>query len=149
MTLDGLQGLLAKRFKAINTRKMYYNPKVYLVRYADDFIITCENRETLENEIKLMVKEFLADRGLTLSEEKTKITHIDDGFDFLGFNIRKYKGNLLITPSKDKVKKLYGKIKEIVERKQVCEARDTYKTSNPCDRWLGKLLQKLCCLRDI
>ena len=116
MTLDGLQGLLAKRFKAINTRKMYYNPKVYLVRYADDFIITCENRETLENEIKLMVKEFLADRGLTLSEEKTKITHIDDGFDFLGFNIRKYKGNLLITPSKDKVKKLYGKIKEIVER---------------------------------
>lgn len=58
MTLDGLQGLLAKRFKAINTRKMYYNPKVYLVRYADDFIITCENRETLENEIKLMVKEF-------------------------------------------------------------------------------------------
>lgn len=95
MTLDGLQGLLAKRFKAINTRKMYYNPKVYLVRYADDFIITCENRETLENEIKLMVKEFLADRGLTLSEEKTKITHIDDGFDFLGFNIRKYKGNPL------------------------------------------------------
>ena len=91
MTLDGLQGLLAKRFKAINTRKMYYNPKVYLVRYADDFIITCENRETLENEIKPMVKEFLAVRGLTLSEEKTKITHIDDGFDFLGFNIRKYK----------------------------------------------------------
>ena len=88
MTLDGLQGLLAKRFKAINTRKMYYNPKVYLVRYADDFIITCENRETLEYEIKPMVKEFLAVRGLTLSEEKTKITHIDDGFDFLGFNIR-------------------------------------------------------------
>lgn len=58
MTLDGLQGLLAKRFKAINTRKMYYNPKVYLVRYADDFIITCENRETLEYEIKPMVKEF-------------------------------------------------------------------------------------------
>ena len=43
-------------------------------------------------------KEFLAVRGLTLSEEKTKITHIDDGFDFLGFNIRKYKGNLTHYP---------------------------------------------------
>ena len=46
----------------------------------------------LEQEIMPMVKEFLQARGLTLSEEKTKITHIDEGFDFLGFNIRKYKG---------------------------------------------------------
>ena len=61
---------------------------VNLVRYADDFIITCENRETLENEIKPLVAEFMAERGLTLSEEKTVITNIRDGFDFLGFNIR-------------------------------------------------------------
>lgn len=66
---------------------------------ADDFIITGRSKEALE-EIKPLVVDFLQERGLTLSEEKTKITHIDDGFDFLGYNIRKYKGVLLIKPSK-------------------------------------------------
>lgn len=73
---------------------------VNLVRYADDFIITCENRETLENEIKPLVAEFMAERGLTLSEEKTVITNIRDGFDFLGFNIRKYGNEILTKPTK-------------------------------------------------
>ena len=63
---------------------------VNLVRYADDFIITCENRETLEKEIKPLVADFMSERGLTLSEEKTVITNIHDGFDFLGINIRKF-----------------------------------------------------------
>ena len=52
-----------------------------------------------------MLVEFLAERGLELSDEKTVITHIDDGFDFLGYNIRKYKGVLLIKPSKKSLKK--------------------------------------------
>ena len=71
---------------------------VNLVRYADDFIITSAEKEVLEREIKPMLVEFLAERGLELSEEKTVITHIDDGFDFLGFNIRKFKGVLLTQP---------------------------------------------------
>lgn len=49
----------------------------------------------LENHVKPLVIEFLQARGLTLSEEKTKITHIEEGFDFLGFNIRKYKGKFI------------------------------------------------------
>ena len=71
-------------------------PKVNLIRYADDFVVTAENRETLE-EIKSMLTDFLVLRGLILSEEKTLITHIPEGFDFLGFNARKYNGKLLIT----------------------------------------------------
>ena len=82
--------MLAEKYhkKFVNRKTIYY-PKVHLVRYADDFIITGRSKEALE-EIKPLVVDFLKERGLTLSEEKTKITHIDDGFDFLGYNIRKY-----------------------------------------------------------
>ena len=96
MALDGLQAMLAENFKLRRTKMGYFNPMVNLVRYADDFIITCSDRETLETLVRPAVSEFLQARGLTLSEEKTKITHIDEGFDFLGFNVRKYKGTLLI-----------------------------------------------------
>lgn len=57
----------------------------------------------LINEIKPLLITFLQKRGLTLSEEKTHVTHINVGFDFLGFNLRKYKGKLLIKPSKNNV----------------------------------------------
>ena len=60
------------------------------MRYADDFVITGYSRELLENEVKPLVEAFLMERGLTLSPEKTRITHISQGFDFLGQNIRKY-----------------------------------------------------------
>ena len=70
MALDGLQKVLAERYKRRTIKGKHYSPMVNLVRYADDFIITCENRETLENEIKPLVAEFMAERGLTLSEEK-------------------------------------------------------------------------------
>lgn len=67
------------------------------MRYADDFIITGISKEVLENEVKPVVVEFFKDRGLTLSEEKTKITHIEEGYDFLGQNVRKYKGKNTLT----------------------------------------------------
>ena len=118
MALDGLQAMLAENFKLRRTKMGYFNPMVNLVRYADDFIITCSDRETLETLVRPAVSEFLQARGLTLSEEKTKITHIDEGFDFLGFNVRKYKGTLLIKPSKKNVKEFLAKIKSIVRKNQ-------------------------------
>ena len=80
--------------------------KVNVVIYADDFVITGSSKELLENHIKPRVAAFLKQRGLELSEEKTKITHIDQGFDFLGFNVRKYNSKLLIKPSKKNIKNL-------------------------------------------
>jgi RNA-directed DNA polymerase len=74
-----------------------YCPKVNLIRYADDFVVTAENEDILK-EIKTLLIDFLFERGLSLSEEKTLITHISKGFDFLGFNVRKYNGKLLINP---------------------------------------------------
>ena len=118
MALDGLQAMLAENFNLRRTKMGYFNPMVNLVRYADDFIITCSDRETLETLVRPAVSEFLQARGLTLSEEKTKITHIDEGFDFLGFNVRKYKGTLLIKPSKKNVKEFLAKIKAIIRKNQ-------------------------------
>ncbi len=89
-----------------------------LVIYADDFVVLTETREKA-NEIYEKLKLYLSKRGLELSKEKTKITHIEEGFNFLGFNIRQYKkmdGNkLLIKPSREAVKKAKKKIKNTFE----------------------------------
>jgi RNA-directed DNA polymerase len=93
LTLDGLEKLLKSKYPA-------NQGKVNLIRFADDFVITGASRELLEQEIKPLVQGFLAERGLELSPEKTQITRIEDDFDFLGHNVRKYKGKLLIKPAK-------------------------------------------------
>ncbi len=113
MALDGLERELRKRFKPSNW-KIAGKYKMNFVRYADDFIVTGISREFLENEVKPVVEEFLTKRGLALSVEKTKITHIDKGFDFLGFNVRKYKGVLLIKPSKNNIKAFLTNIRETI-----------------------------------
>ena len=104
MTLDGLEKLLREKYPAkgpgSNKGK---RSKVHMVRYADDFIITGSSQTLLEKEVKPLVIGFLQERGLELSQEKTTITHIADGFDFLGQNIRKYNGLLLTRPSKKNV----------------------------------------------
>lgn len=114
MTLDGLEELVGKaNQKRYPGKSRKYNAKVHLVRYADDFVITADTKEILE-ELKPEISRFLAERGLILSEEKTLITHITEGFDFLGFNIRKYNGTLLIKPSKKSQKKVIKKLHELV-----------------------------------
>jgi RNA-directed DNA polymerase len=105
-TLSGLEAAV----KAVTKR----NDKVNICVYADDFIITGANRQVLEDKVKPAVQTFLAERGLALSETKTRITHIDEGFDFLGFNIRKYKGKLLIKPAKASIKHFLGDIRRLI-----------------------------------
>jgi len=90
--------------------------KVYLVTYADDFIVTSASKEVLENKVKPVISQFLKERGLELSQEKTTIKHIEeDGFDFLGFHGRKYKTKLLIKPQKERVKKFLKKIRATIK----------------------------------
>lgn len=99
MVLDGLEPMILDVYWRSRVKKTFsvkYNAhKVHVVRFADDFIVTASDRESLEN-IKQMIEVFLLERGLTLSKEKTVITHIDKGFDFLGWNFRKFKGKLII-----------------------------------------------------
>ena len=115
MVLDGLETILRKKFYNTNRNGKSYSPKVNYVRYADDFIITGRSKELLENEVLPIVKGFMAERGLQLSEDKTVITHIDDGFDFLGFNVRKYNGKMLIKPSKKNMQAFLTKIREVIK----------------------------------
>jgi RNA-directed DNA polymerase len=89
--------------------------KVNVVKYADDFIITGASRALLEDRVKPAITDFLATRGLSLSQEKTHISHIDEGFDFLGVNIRKYSGKLLITPAPKKVLAFRESLKELIQ----------------------------------
>lgn len=131
MTLDGLQTLLAERFKRRSINYKIFRYKVNLVRYADDFIITGYSKELLENEVKPLVVDFLKERGLTLSDEKTTITHIQDGFDFLGFNIRKFHKRLYTSPSKRAQKRFRAKISEIVRRHRMCKQESLIRMLNP------------------
>ncbi|MDD5277936.1 MAG: group II intron reverse transcriptase/maturase [Methylovulum sp.] len=127
MTLDGLAAKLAERFPQARQTGL----KMNMVRYADDFIITGHSKEWLELEVKLIVVDFLAERGLVLSPEKTKITHITDGFDFLGWNIRKYNGKLLMKPSNANVKAHLDKIREVIKGNQTAKQAHLIRMLNP------------------
>jgi RNA-directed DNA polymerase len=112
--LDGLQGLLAEHFDSPESR--HRATKVHLARYADDFIITGTSKVLLEYGVRPLVAHFLSERGLELSHEKTKITHIEDGFDFLGQNVRRYPdGAVLLKPSKQNVKTFLSKIRATLD----------------------------------
>jgi RNA-directed DNA polymerase len=112
IALDGLEAVLAERFARTPTANKRFH--VRLVRYADDFIITGSSKELLEKEVKPCVEVFLAERDLELSKEKTQITHISEGFDFLGQNVRKYHGKLLIKPSAKNVKAFLDSVRETI-----------------------------------
>lgn len=139
MTLDGLERLLQERLptrQKVNGRT-HFN-KLNFVRYADDFIITGESPEFLRDKVLPIVKEFLTERGLQLSEEKTVITHIEDGFDFLGKNIRKYNGKLLIKPSKTSVKSFLEKVRSIIKGNKSTKQETLIRKLNPVIRgWVN------------
>ncbi len=127
MTLDGLEALLSEKIPRVRREER----KMNLVRYADDFIITGNSKEWLEQEVKPIVVQFLAERGLMLSPEKTKITHIEKGFDFLGWNIRKYNGKLLMKPSKANVKAHLDKLRETIKANKSAKQSDLIRLLNP------------------
>ena len=131
--LDGLEAVLESHFGKKNT-KASYKTKVNYVRYADDFVITGISKELLVDEVKPLVEAFMAERGLTLSAEKTLITHISDGFDFLGQNVRKYSGKLLIKPSHKSLKTVLTKIKAIVSGNKTVPAWLLIEKLNPIIR---------------
>jgi RNA-directed DNA polymerase len=116
IALHGLESLLniSYRKEKRKTKVSFVNQTKYAVaKYADDFVIMCESEEEANN-LYNKLKPYLKTRGLELAFEKTKVTHIENGFDFLGFNIRKYKthngSKVLIKPSKDSIKAAKKKI---------------------------------------
>lgn len=117
MALNGMKEILTKRFHTNRLGKVdlrFKNAhKVNLVRYADDFIVTAETKEIAE-EANELIREFLKTRGLELSEEKTTITYINDGFDMLGWNFRKWDEKLIVKPSKKAIKNFVASLSETI-----------------------------------
>jgi len=131
VTLNGLErGLishLGAKFGIAKAKKL----KIHVVRYADDFVITGDSKEVLVSEVRPWVEAFLAVRGLQLSEEKTRITHIDHGFDFLGWNFRKYSKKMLIKPSKKNAQAFYCKVGETISGNKAVRQEDLIRLLNP------------------
>lgn len=128
MTLDGLERELKKHFRRKPSRKVNF------VRYADDFIVTARSKELLEHDVLPVIKSFLEERGLELSHEKTKITHIEEGFDFLGQKIRKFNGKLLIKPAKNNTLSFLSKVRQIIKTNKQATAGNLILQLNPVIR---------------
>lgn len=142
LALDGLERMLEERYPHRGRRSAQH--KVNLVRYADDFVITGGSKELLENEVLPLVSAFMAERGLELSAEKTLITHIEDGFDFLGQNVRKYSGKLIIKPSVKNVKAFLDKIRGIIKTKKATAAGALIGQLNPIIRGWANYHRHVC-----
>ncbi|MEU8252393.1 group II intron reverse transcriptase/maturase [Nonomuraea sp. NPDC048916] len=84
-----------------------------LCRYADDFIVACHSQEQAAK-VTAQLSQWLKARGLALNEDKTRIVHACQGFDFLGFNIRRYpNGKLIIKPSAAAVRRIRSRLREV------------------------------------
>lgn len=133
ITLDGIEKKIKETYWITpkGTIDAGYNKhKVNYTRYADDFIVSADSMETL-NEIKEIITHHLTQRGLTLSEEKTRITNITNGFDFLGWNFRKYNGRIYIKPSINSIKKMKETIDTMIKTHQGKSQTELIKSLNP------------------
>jgi RNA-directed DNA polymerase len=138
LVLDGLEKLLDQTFHRKQVAGITIKPKINLIRYADDFIITGATKDVLENEVRPLVEQFLCERGLQLSPEKTCITHIDQGFDFLGQHLRKFGGTLLVKPSKKNTHAFLEKIRGIVDANKSVRQESLIRQLNPVIRgWVN------------
>ena len=107
IALHGMEGAAGAQSRWIAYRKSYESVPgtPVLIRYADDLVALCDSREQAIS-VKERLTPWLASRGLAFNEDKTQVVHLDEGFNFLGFNIRRYGEKLLIKPSADAVRRI-------------------------------------------
>src|SRR4051794_2080152 len=108
-----------------------------LVRYADDFVVLCHTLDQAE-QVRHRLAQWLTPRGLAFNEDKTHIVHVERGFDFLGFNVRRYDGKLLIKPSQAAVRRIRGRLAAEVRSLNGGNAIAVIRRLNPIIRgWAG------------
>jgi RNA-directed DNA polymerase len=147
MVLDGMEQSLGTVFWSnkngvLNKSNLNKNC-INLVRYADDFIVTARTKEAAL-QAKECIQHFLAKRGLELSDEKTHITHIDQGFDFLGWNFRKYHQKLLIKPSKKSIQKFTNTCRIILQTSKSSTQKELIRKLNFVIRGWRQYHQPVC-----
>ncbi len=128
------------------------NPKVGVIRYADDFVVTAKDKESLEI-LKIQINQWLSERGLEISEEKTRIVHIKDGFDFLGCNLRQYevksedgvlRDKLIIKPQKTKVLAFCKKIGATISSMKTKTPEQVIRKIEPLLRGFANYYRGVC-----
>jgi RNA-directed DNA polymerase len=147
IALDGMEGYLYEKLreKGYKARDLYRG-QIRVIRYADDFVVMHENKRVIEDS-KQIIAEWLKERGLELSEEKTRIVHSTEGFDFLGFNCRHYENEttgyraikfankqgfkILIKPSKKSIETHLDKIKEVLRTMKAATQEEIIWKLNP------------------
>jgi RNA-directed DNA polymerase len=135
MALDGLEGCLRAAFPSqVWNGQKQVRPKVNLIRFADDLLITGTGKAQLEHEVRPVVEAFLRERGLDLSPEKTVVRSIEEGADFLGQNLRKYHGKLLIRPAPKSIKAFLRKVRGVIKANKSAAADSLICLLNPLIR---------------
>jgi RNA-directed DNA polymerase len=105
-------------------------PAYGYVCYADDLVVCANSREQIEA-ARLTIEEWLQPRGLALHPEKTRIVHVDDGFNFLGFNVRRYRGKCLIKPQKEKVHSFLTRLRSWLNNHKQATTENVIRHLNP------------------
>ena len=135
VALHGLEEAAGVRYSTLGTDAAQTVPgTVALVRYADDLVVLCHSRGQAE-QVKARLAEWLAPRGLAFNEDKTRIVHVTAGFDFLGFNVRRYPNRkLLIKPSKAAVRRVRERLASEMRTLRGGNAMAVIATLNPVIR---------------
>ncbi len=130
VALHGMETAAGARYGA-DTHAKKGSP--VLIRYADDFVVHCHSRqEALE--VKARLAAWLTPRGLAFNDDKTKVVSLSEGYDFLGFNVRRYHGKLLIKPSKAAVRRIRERLRTELWSLRGSNARAVIKRLNPIIR---------------
>ena len=134
IALHGMEDAAGVRYKTSPSVAGYLaTDSPVLVRYADDLVALCHSRSEAE-EVKARLTAWLAPRGLAFNEDKTKIVHLDVGFDFLGFNVRRHRDKLLIKPSQAALKRLRERLATEIRSLRGAPALVVIKRLNPIIR---------------
>lgn len=121
MTLDGLESLLFEE----------YGRDVHMIRYADDILVLGTHKQLLVHRVIPFIKNFLAKRNLELSEQKTQITHIDRGFNFLGWRIYREQKTIISVPTRENIDILLAKIRTVLTCEQYITPQEQFKHVRP------------------
>lgn len=131
VALHGLEEAAGVRYRKLSTRAAESTERSpVLIRYADDLVVMCHSRDRAE-QVKAQLAAWLAPRGLAFNEDKTRIVSIDDGFDFLGFNVRHYGAKLLIKPSAAAKRRIRERLRSEMKTLRGANAAAVLHTINP------------------
>lgn len=117
-----------------------------LVRYADDFVVLCHNEEQV-HQVRDRLEKWLEPRGLRFNEEKTRVVHLNEGFDFLGFNIRRLNGKLITVPSKAACARLRARLRTEVKALRGANAGAVLRKLTPIVRGWAAYYRGACSTR--